>query len=85
MYMLYGALFFIYRRHLTDFQRFLNLKAVEGYPEQGGDHKSEGYKNQDAENAPCLSELAAKLNKGERTIQMMQWLDENAPEEVYHN
>jgi len=51
----------------------LNLKAVEGYPEHGGDIKGHNV---------SLADLAQKLNKGETTIKMMQWLDENAPEEV---
>lgn len=69
-------------RHLSDFQRFLQLKAVEGYPEQGGSKPLEINISQEAENAPCLSDLAAKIGWGERKLKMAQWLDVNAPEEI---
>ena len=71
----------VYRRHLSDFQRFLQLKAVEGYPEPGGDRKSEKSKPIKSD-LKTLSELASKLGWSEDKIGMAQWLDKNAPEEI---
>lgn len=57
--------------------------AVEGYPEQGGSKSLEINGSQEAHGTPLLAELAGKLGKSERTIKMMQWLDENAPASTY--
>jgi len=63
-----------------DFQRFLQLKAVEGDPEPGGVNQYN--KEEETEsNSSKLTELAEKIGWSETIIKMANWLDKNAPEE----
>jgi len=72
------------RRHLSDYEQFLQLKAVEGYPKQGVDGSNQHkcmvveHKSKQTENV-SLQDIAKRLNWSETKIKQAQWLDNNAP------
>lgn len=62
---------------IENFQKYLQLTAIKGYPENGGDRS-----RTDKIGSGTLSDLAKKIGWSEDKLSMANWLDKNAPEEI---
>jgi len=80
----------VVRRHLTEYQKFLQLKAIKGYPKQGGKNQ---YTKKNKEEEPMsgsskikaptdLKDITKDLGVGKSTVKKLNKVDNEGSEEI---